>query len=226
MPTKLSTINYALIQLGEQPLPDPLAPGDAAAQQVVMDNALDDAEKLCVFLFEDVAKTCLEAALWQWAIEWAELTPAADRPPINWLYRYDLPADWASTVAIAPGDSGAPVGDIQYARANLDFEMVRDGLYSNYDRIWLGYIQNTTNPAKWSATFERYVAFEIASRAARTVRPSGRTQEKLESDAREAFMEAKRKDGVDQTVKSYPTGNYARARVGGYPGTGIGRNGW
>ena len=146
--TKLSICSEALIMLGAAPLSS-FADGTDEAQ--VADR-----------LYGDVRDTLLMQYAYSWSVKKVKLARLVAAPTNEWKYNFTLPGDILGNpkAVFNNGNVGA--------RSVREFEIYSDGIFSDYEEIWIDY-QFRPEPALFPPYFVRLLKTALASEFAEPI---------------------------------------------------------
>lgn len=156
----------------------------------------------------------LESGLWNFAMRTVavDFDPATD-PSFGFSYAFEKPDDWVRT-AIVSGNPRMfpPLGAYEW----LD---ETDYWSAHVTPLYVSYVSNGASYgldlARWPATFERAVEFDLAYRIAPTVTGmTDKDSERLELRRHRALKNAQSKDALNQAPKTRPPGRLVSSRRG------------
>jgi hypothetical protein len=154
-------------------------------------------------------KTCLQAALWNFATRSVELTYSPSvTPAFGYRYGFEKPTDFVRT---------AQVTSDEYYRHPLN-EYQDDGGYwfADIDPIYVRYVSNGSsygfNYDKWPENFTRFVEHYFAHAICDRITGSGRKKDDVANDLRMWRDQAKQTDAAEEPVSFAPQGSWVSAR--------------
>lgn len=168
MASQVDIINLAIHKLG---------------QSVKIAAVSDRSKAAAVFggLWAPMLDEVLAARNWQWATAAEAAAPSADPPAIGWTYRYAVPNDCVTVIAVTD-ESGLRTArrlsmfcDADYLRNNMgrvafDFElsMGEDETTINSDvpGAYIVYVRRITDTGRFPPTFVNALAWRLAAEAA------------------------------------------------------------
>lgn len=198
MVTKLALYNQALEHLGPVRL---ASPTENRPDRFALDEA-----------YEGAVAHVLEEGLWFFALRSSMLEPDTDvEARFGLPYTYSFPEDYVRLRAICTDE----------AQTNEDRSYKREGPYvfSAYNVLYVTYVSNDDlygwNMGRWPQLFVEAVAAELAYRSGLPITKDRGTKNDLVIIKDRALDKARRKDAVDERVKSKPLSSWANARLGG-----------
>lgn len=174
--SQVGIINEALVELGStrfiNSIEDSIAPAPSAK-----------------VIFDAVVRFLLDDHPWNWAIVRAELNAAAAAPEFGFDYAYTLPTDCLRWLPPANED-----GDAYFEGREEGSKLVTN----KAPPLVIRYISAAEGAiiAKWSASFERAVALEIAARLAEPITQDESIKDRVRAEAERQLRKAKRRDGL------------------------------
>lgn len=196
MATKLSLLNGALLEIGNETLSD--TGEDVKAGRVL--NAV----------YDDVLTECLAAGSWNFATKTVQLdSDTGVSTNFGYAEVFAKPADWVATVAISADENfSAPLlhyfDDANYWSADVS-------------PIYARYVSNDTswglNLTAWPIRFVRYVVLELASRVITTLTQGASDKKRIDDERDRARRYAKNQDSMNEPQPKFaPAGSWTTAR--------------
>jgi hypothetical protein len=210
MPSQLSLYNGALAIIKNRAL-------ESLTEDVEERYLLDNE-------YTKAIRFCLNEGLWNFALRATQLEPDDTNEP-EWgdLYAFLKPDDFVRLNAIA--------GD-QYFSVTL-YEYTDEGDYwiASINPLYVSYISDGTsygmNLARWPASFERAVEYELAHRIApHLTAMSDADLQRLRKEKIDELRNARSKDAMNQPTQFPPPGRLVRARQGSRYSAQDGRPWW
>lgn len=200
MTTKLRVYNGALRILGERRLSSLT---DDVPSRHYLDNAWDDG----------LVDYILEQGLWQFATRTVKLNASNSiEPDFGFRYAFEKPSDYVRLSKIS-------VDEFQTVRLDR-YETEREYFFSDVDVLYISYISNDASYGNdltlWPETFSRYAQAELADRVKDLVTGSDDKYQKVKAALKEARIDARSKDAMNQPVRFQQIGNWAGARLSSY----------
>lgn len=196
MTSKLTIYNGALRLLGERRT---TLTEDRPARYY-LDDAWDDG------LIDDA----LEQGLWNFATRTVQMTASTSiEPEFGYRYAFQKPDDYIRTAALCTDEFfQSPL--YQYTdEANYWF--------ADYDTLFLQYISNDVdygnNIANWSGTFTAMVEAMLADEVKELVTGNDGKYDRIKKALKDARIDARSKDAMNQPVKFAPAGSWVGARM-------------
>lgn len=183
--SKLGVINTALGRIGQVKIASLTEDSTAAIQAAI--------------IWDDVVQEILEAADWSFAKTRIALSQNATSPVQGYDYAYTLPPDFLKLCRARQNDPSVYPDGVYPGDADLDgniiiggikfgyiIEALPDGtlcLFSDYDNaagdMYINYIKNEANPARWTAQFATTVSYKLAADLAIVLTESVNKMEKM-----------------------------------------------
>ena len=199
--SQLTLYNGALRLLGQTNLEDT---DEASEARYVLDNVWD----------ENARDYCLEAGWWNFAMRSAKIEDDTSvSPTFGFVYAFAKPTDWIRTHTICFDEYfQSPMNDLDYSDEGAYW-------YADIDTIYVRYVSNDAaygyDLSIWPQTFVKYFECYMAEQACMRITQNAELHEKIEKKVGERLRDAIAKDGLNEGVKHFPAGNWARARAGG-----------
>jgi hypothetical protein len=182
---------------------------------------VSDATEICRLFGYEYSNTlayCLEQGLWNFALRSIELnSDASIDPQFGYTFAFEKPTDFVRLNGISGNG---------YFNPTIE-EYLDEGSYwfASIDPLYVSYVSNGVtyglDLGKWPATFQRYVAFELAARTAPHLTAMEPAEYKLLEQRRMmALSDARTKDAMNQPVSRPPPGRLVTARYGSRGGLG------
>ena len=182
----------------------------------VSDNT--ECARLFGYEYSNTLAYCLEQGLWNFALRSIELNsdPNID-PQFGYTYAFEKPTDFVRLNGIAGNG---------YFNPTLE-EYLDEGAYwfASIDPLYVSYVSNGVtyglNLGSWPATFQRFVAYELAYRTAPHLTAMEDAGLKMLYQQKvTALSDARTKDAMNQPVSRPPPGRLLTARYGSRGGLG------
>lgn len=158
-------------------------------------------------LFDHVYEELLTEAYWNFAKKDATLSKLSSSPTDpSWLYQYQLPSDWLTTVYPWITTSGTEITSYQHQEMTI---------LCSYDGISLKYIYapDVSELPRW---FQNYLIYALAYKTSEKVVSEGALIERLKKDFMEARGRATKQNYMgDPPRRVLRPGTLANARLGG-----------
>lgn len=198
MPTQLEIYNEALRRMGERKLAN-------LSENREPRRVLDDA-------YADTVRYCLQQGFWNFATRSVSISKSNTLTPIiGFQYAFAKPDDWLRTYVVAM--------DGRFTAPFYEFRDEGGQWNANTDPLFVKYISNDDDYGldldKWPPNFGEYVSLELASRTCVRITQSEGKKDKIDEDLKEAKMNAKATDAMDDPPGQIPNGTWVRARRGG-----------
>lgn len=194
--TETDVVNLALREIGTYRISD-LRTEDSADAEVARD------------VYDETVLECLAGHEWRFAIKQAALQQGTITPSARYDYAYDLPSDFVRLSSVSESDDMlVPL---------LDFDVIDSpntpgvqAIIANVGSVYIEYVYERTEPARWPPWFVAFVVARLASRLASPLK-STVERERLEQLADERMRKARSADGTQQPPKRPPTGDWIAA---------------
>jgi hypothetical protein len=195
---KLSLMNAALVELGHRRLADTGEDVEAGREL----NAV----------YSDVVLECVAEASWNFAVE--TIRADADTgvtPEFGFSKVFAKPTDWMRTVAIS--------ADENFVFPLLQYYDDMNFWSSEQDPIYVRYTSSDTGLGldlqRWTPTFTRYVALELATRVCLKITQNSSLEETTGKKRDRARKNAKAQDSLNEMQPKFPPpGSWTLARGG------------
>ena len=191
-----------------------------------LDSLTEDAEEryLLDLEYDKAIRFCLNEGLWNFALRATQLEPDDTNEP-EWgdLYAFLKPDDFVRLNAIA--------GDPYFSVTLYEYTDEGDYWIASINPLYVSYISDGAsygyNLARWPASFERAVEYELAHRIApHLTAMSDADLQRLRAEKIEELRNARSKDAMNQPTKFPPPGRLVRARQGSRYSANDGRPWW
>jgi hypothetical protein len=196
--TQLTVFNDALLILGQAPL-DNAAPSPSNERSRVL-NAN----------WQGTVEYCLEQAAWDFAEERGALSRLTDAPAFGYRYYYALPDDCLRVTFVS--ESGMEEDNL------LRYKVEKGRIATDAEAVYAKWVSSTAidAPGRWSSTFARFVATELAVRTAPKLNASALVFATKERE--KVKPEAEGVDSAQNPPQFRKAGSWARAARFGYRG--------
>lgn len=198
MATKLSVINAALVELGNERITDTGEDIKAARETSAA--------------WDQVVSECIASAHWNFAME--TIKAVADTgvtPEFGYTEVFAKPADWVRTSAVSE--------DEYFTYPLLHYYDDANFWSTDVSPVYFRYVSNDTglglDLTRWPAKFTRFVSLELANRICLALTQNNALNEKIGRDRDKARKEAKNIDAMDEpNPKFTPPTSWTMARWG------------
>lgn len=143
--TESAICNMAAAHLGQSPDVVSINPPDGTALSIY-----------CAQFYNIALEYVLEEAEWTFATKQEQLTAASVTLPDQWQYAFVLPPNMIRPLRALPDDIFEP-------NVSIDFTIIGQILYCNYEEVWLNYIYRNSNTAEFTAPFAVALSYYLAS---------------------------------------------------------------
>ncbi len=159
---------------------------------------------------DDLRVRCLEKGLWNFATRTVEASYDPDvNPSFGHAYAFSKPTDWLRTAAVGQ--------DEFFAMPLVQYEDEGNHLYCGLQTIYWKYISKDSeyglNLDAWTALFAEAVGLHLALQVA-PGRLNRAELSDLRKDERDAFVNARSKDAMNEPAKFPAEGRWTRSRRG------------
>lgn len=195
--SKLTLYNGSLRLLGERRLA--LLTEDRPARRY-LDDAWDDG----------LIDEALEQGFWNFATRSVEMTASASvSPDFGYRYAFQKPDDYIRTAALCTDE---------FFKHTLNEYTDEAGYwFADYDTLFLQYISNDStygnDLANWPSTFVRMVQAMLADEVKELVTGNDGKYDRIKKALKDARIDARSKDAMNQPTKFPPTGSWVNARM-------------
>ena len=174
MPTKLQVFNIALAMLGQPPM--------------ATEDATGEDGRWCRTNWDHAVELAHEKTGWDFAKVRVQCARQAAVPVHGYSYYYTIPSDCLRILYVSETENR---GD-----ELLSYEAEPGKIAASVETLYLTYVSETSidAPGRWSASFARYVATELAVLCAPKLNPA--QQEELARERKKALSDAV---GLDAT---------------------------
>lgn len=162
-------------------------------------------------VYASVLQQMLEAGFWKFATRSVLITQDESIvPEFGYVMAHDKPDDWVKTYQVSDNEFFRPPLEDWIEEANL--------LFANVTPIYLRYVSNSTTGfgldlSRWTARFERAVAFELAYRICpKTTGSTDSLKETLKKDAESALLSALSFEAMREPPKRAEPGRWVGSR--------------
>lgn len=195
--TKLTLFNGALRLLGERRL---VSLTEDRPSRRYLDDAWDDG----------VIDSALEQGFWNHATRSVEIEASTSIiPAFGYKYAFDKPSDYIKT--------GAFCADEFFNSPILQYTDEANYWYSDYNKIYVQYISNDAdygnNLANWSSSFSKLVQAMLADETKELITGNDGKSDRIAKALKDARIDARSKDAMNQPVKVSPSGSWVTARM-------------
>lgn len=194
MPTQLSCFNDALLILGQAPLDNPNP------------NPSNERSRILNANWQPAVEHCLEQAAWDFAEKRGILSRVTPAPAFGYSFYYNLPADCLRLTFVS--QSGLEGDDL------LTYKVEEGKIATSAETVYAKWVSSETIafPGRWSSTFARYVATELA---VRSFKLNASALEHAKDERKKAMREAPGVDAVQNPPQFRKPGQWVRvARFG------------
>ena len=195
--SKLTLFNGANRLLGERRL---RTLAEDRPSRRYLDDAWDDG----------IVDSCLEEGYWNFATRSVEI-PASTTitPDFGYRYAFAKPDDYIKT--------GALCTDEFFDNPLLRYTDEANYWFADVDIIYVQYISNDAaygqNFALWPATFEKFVQVSLADEVKELVTGNDGKYDRIQKALKDARINARSKDAMNQPQKMNPRGSWVTARM-------------
>lgn len=160
----------------------------------------------------EIVRYCLERGQWNFAARTSmfEYSPSVE-PPFGPHRAFDKPTDWVRTLAVS-ADPSVTV-PLQNYRDDAGF------WFAYIDVIYVRYVSDDASYgldlSLWPETFSRFVAASMAEEAVPRLTMSEERAKRVALKIKSALSIAVGTDSASGPNPSFPSGDWARARMGG-----------
>lgn len=197
MTSKLTLYNGSLRLLGERRL---LTLTEDRPARRYLDDAWDDG------LVDDA----LEQGFWNFATRSVEMQASASvEPEFGYRYAFQKPDDYIRTAALCT--------DEFFKHTLNEYTDEAHYWFADYDTLYLQYISNDVdyglNMANWPGTFVALVEAMLADEVKELVTGNDGKYDRIKKALKDARIDARSKDAMNQPVKFAPAGTWVSARM-------------
>lgn len=170
-----------------------------------------EARRVLDDVWEDVIDTVLEEGLWNFATRTAKFTAEVGFvPAFGYKNQFIQPDDFVRLVALSQDE---------HQRVPLnDYTGEVGSWYADAAEIYVSYVSNGTNYGadltRWPRTFVKYVELYIATEAGPRITGKDLDQGIIKQ-LRDALVNARSKDAMEEPTRFMPQGRWTSARAGG-----------
>lgn len=176
MATDVSICSNALLKLGAQPINDLSESSDRA--------------RLASNLYASVRDSMLRSHPWNCCIKRVVLSPDTTAPAFDFDYQFSLPNDYERALSV--GESGI--------EATFKIEGLK--LLSDDNPLYLRYVSNETNPAKWDSMLVMGMELAMAAAMAYAITQSASMRDSMRQELEMHMKRARAVDGQDDTPET------------------------
>jgi hypothetical protein len=163
-------------------------------------------------IYDSVLAECLQAGLWNFSMEHAQITgDTGIKPPFGYSMGFAKPTDWVRTAAIS--------GDEYLSFPMLDYYDAQQQWDCDTTPLYVQYVSNDTGAglelARWPALFTRYVELALAERICLRLTQDKELKEEIKKERDKAKRDALNKDAMDDANPKFkPPGSWTSSRGG------------
>lgn len=157
-----------------------------------IDTPNTNTEVVCSRWYDVTRKATLRKGIWNFALKRIILTPDATPPAFGYSQAYNLPADFIRIVSIGLSET---------TRIEQPFEIENGQILVNTestDSLYLRYVFDQMNVAKFDACFLDVMSMELALRMAYKFSASSTRVQQLEEMLQDKLIGAKSVDGQER----------------------------
>lgn len=153
------------------------------------------AARLCGDAYPRLRDKLLRGHTWNFNTRRAKLAQSSTVPAFGWDHQYQLPTDWARTVAVFDSDR----------RDNPIFDYVTEGKFilADASEIYLIYSALIIDPNEFDTMFREVLAYEVAVELAGSFAKSSATAERLRGELRDLYADARSTDDQDDPPEQF-----------------------
>lgn len=188
MATDVSICSNALLKLGAQPINDLSESSERA--------------RLASNLYASVRDSMLRSHPWNCCVKRVVLSPDTEAPAFDFAFQFSLPNDYERTLSV--GESGIEVA----------FKIEGLKLLSDDNPLYLRYVANETNPAKWDAMLVRGMELAMAAEMAYAITQSASMRDSTRQELEMHMKRARAVDGQDDTPETLGDSPLINSRFG------------
>lgn len=199
MASRTDIINRALIKLGAPTIADPNEDSEQALKAGIV--------------FDTLLRSELRMHPWSFAITRTTMSALSTAPAYEWLYAYQLPADFLRVVMVNDYWDFAGVREATDAPA-VPYTIEGRQLLTNFAApLKLRYVQDVSaDPTSWDAIFIEAFSCRLGEELCETLTKSAAKKATMEQDYRQALRDARRVNAIELPPQPLPDNSWVTGR--------------